>query len=596
MHVEGFDASQAELENHEAVDAPPVGASPTPAYYLNDFHSVIQGVEQLHGSLLNADEQAYLRKLKALSLPAQQLYARLVNRKGPYFRVTRLAYPEIGVPDQPIAELVAHRLLEICVTLPPVPRQKRLLACFTLPELVAALKNHAAPKRACRAAFLDWLGAWEGFGAWGSRILKEHLVVELPESDPWPFMRFLFFGELRENLSDFVTRALGHIVTESFAPANLHPCFSSRAQADDAYRMARYYQTFAEIRETRPAAELLEWWHGHGIGRHALADGRFWFDRLVDRLGKRLERENEIDAALALYATSPVAPARERQARLLIKTGRPAEAVTLLQTMQATPCHPEEAYTARHLLARLEKRSRRSEAREFQLAGRTITLPYAPRNGAVETAGGQPDMNVEAAVLAYYRAQGWQGVHAENWLWNASFGLLLWDIIYDPALGVFHSPLQFAPSDLYTPDFYNRRQHAIEARLISLQNPLQAYQIISRHCQAKHGLANPFVAWHENLPDILSVMLERVPPDGHAAVLRHMARNFRHHSHGFLDLFIWNAQDYRFIEIKGENDHLAAHQFEWLRFFAEAGIKVSLEKVQRPTQISGAHVKETKSP
>jgi len=279
---------------------------------------------------------------------------------------------------------------------------------------------------------------------------------------------------------------------------------------------------------------------------------------------------------LALYATSPVAPARERQARLLLKAGRQTEAIALLQAMAAAPCHPEEAYAARQLLARLARKTRRSESRQFQQTSRSITLHYAPRSTA------DPGMTVEAAVLAHYRAQGWQGVHSENWLWNASFGLLLWDIIYDPRLGVFHAPLQFAPSDLYLPAFYERRQEAIEARLRLLRQPEQAYRIVAEHFAAKQGLANPFVAWHEDLPEILHILLHRVPPEGHAAVLRHMARNLRHHAHGFVDLFLWNDRDYRFIEIKGENDHLAAHQFEWLRFFAKAGIKVSLEKVQRP--------------
>lgn len=556
------------------------------AYYLADFRTVIGQVERLYGPLLNADEKCYLARLKNLSLPAQHLYARLVNRKGPYFRTAQLDYPEIGELAAPIAELVAQGLLEICAAPPPLPKCKRLLACFTLPELRAVLKGHSAP-RAGRPALLDWLLAWDGLAGWLTGVLQEHPTVGLAVSDPWPFLRFLFFGELRDNLSDFVTRTLGHIVTETFAPANLHPCFLSRAEADDAFRMANLYRAFAEIRETHSARDLLQWWRGQSIERHALADGHTWFDRLVDRLGRRLEREFETDAALALYATSPVAPARERLARLLIKAARPAEAAALLQAMQASPCHPQEAYVARQLLARLEKKPRHSEARRFQVQSHTITLHYLPRSGAVgsvgsESVSGVPNVTVEAAVLAHYRAQGWQGVHAENWLWNASFGLLLWDIIYDPALGVFHSPLQFAPSDLHRPEFYSRREHAMEARLALLRQPPLALEIIARHWQTKHGLANPFVAWHEDLQDILAVMLQRVPPDGHAAVLRHMARNIRHHSHGFLDLFIWNAQDYRFIEIKGENDQLAAHQFEWLRFFAQAGINVSLEKVQRP--------------
>ena len=402
-------------------------------------------------------------------------------------------------------------------------------------------------------------------------------MIGLPESDPWPFLRFLFFGEQRENLSDFVTRALGHIVTESFNDAALRPYFCSREQADDAYRMAVLYRVFGEIRDARPAMEVLEWWRGQGIEREQLADGLRWFDRLVDRLGYRLERAREMEAALALYASSPVAPARERRARLLIKAGRKEEALVMLREMAAAPCHPEEAYKARQLLARLETKTRRTEAHQFQLESRSITVHYAPRFSV-----GEPGMTVEAAVLEYYRGQGWQGVHAENWLWRASFGLLLWDIIYDPGLGVFHSPLQFAPSDMYSPEFYSRRQEAIEARLALLSRPAQAFEIVAGNFEGKQGIANPFVGWHDGLLEVLGVMLERVPGAGHAAVLRHMARNLRHHAHGFLDLFIWNERDYRFIEIKSENDKLAGHQFEWLRFFGEAGINVSLEKVERP--------------
>jgi hypothetical protein len=552
-----------------------VTAAPAFPYYLSDFDSVIEGVEQRYAALLNADERAYIARLKSLSLPARMLYVRLVNRKGPYFRVARLDYPEIGALDAAIAELLAHGLLEICVTAPHPKRRLRLLSCFTLPELRAWLKAH--PITAGRPALLDWLAAWDDCSIWLQDVLQAQPVIGLPESDPWPFLRFLFFGELRDNLSDFVVRALGHIVTESVDATALRPLFTRRVQADDANRMACLYRHFSETRDGKSAMALLEWWRGHAIERQDLQDGHAWFDRFIDRLGRRLERENQPAAALELYADSPVAPARERRARLLIKAGRKAEATSLLQTMAAAPCHPEEAYAARQLLARLEKNARQTEAWQFQRINRTLDLPYTPRAGFGDTA-----TNVETAVLNHYRARGWQGVHAENWLWNASFGLLLWDIIYDPALGGFHSPLQFAPADLYGPDFYSRRQQAIETRLEFLRTPRRAFEIAAGHFAAKQGIANPFVAWHEDLPDILEVMLQRVPADGHAAVLRRMARNPRHHAHGFLDLFIWNDSNYRFIEIKGENDRLAGHQFEWLRFFAEAGINVSLEQVRRP--------------
>lgn len=543
-----------------------------PAYYLRDFDCVADGVRRLYAALLTPEEQEYLARVKRLSMPARQLHARLVNRKGPYFRRARLCYPEIGALDAPLAELAAEGLAVRCAVLPEAELRERLLACFTLPELRAELSPRAAPRT--RAALLGWLAAWEGFDAWMAEVLARHEVVGLAADDPWAFLRFLFFGEPRDNLSDFVTRALGHVVTESFAPEHLRPHFATRAAAEDAWHMARLYRRFSEIRDLWPAAEVLAWWHSQRIGRDRLAGGHDWFDRLVDRLGRRLERQKAADAAMALYATSPAAPARERRARLLIKSGQREAASALLREMAAAPCSNEESYAARQLLARLANEARHSEGRQLQRESRSLTLPYAPRSGF---GGG----SVEAAVLAHYRAQGWQGVHSENWLWNASFGLLLWDIIYDPSLGVFHSPLQFAPSDLYGPEFYGRRNTRIEARLDMLRRPAEALAVISKNLAAKQGIANPFVAWHDGLREILAIMLARVPGDAHAAVLRQMARNPRHHARGFVDLFIWNDRDYRFIEIKSENDKLAPHQFEWLRFFAKAGINVSLENVRR---------------
>jgi DNA polymerase-3 subunit epsilon len=118
--------------------------------------------------------------------------------------------------------------------------------------------------------------------------------------------------------------------------------------------------------------------------------------------------------------------------------------------------------------------------------------------------------------------------------------------------------------------------------LATLKNANNAFKIMRKNFENKNGVSNPFVSWHEDLLDVLEVMLRLVPHESLIAALRHLALNVRKHSSGLPDLFIWNVPDYRFIEIKAENDHLSGHQYEWLRVMAEAGINVSLEKVERP--------------
>ena len=540
-------------------------------YYLDDFMQVVEAVQTRYAFLLSAQEREHLAKFRALTKPALMLYVRLVNRRGQCFRVERLVYPEIERLDLAVVELLATGLLQSCTGELDPAALNQALGCFTQLELRTALCNHPVPKGMRKRELLSWIGAWAGCCDWTTQLLVSQAVVRIPENDPWPFLRFLFFGELRDNLSDFVTRALGHVVTESVDAAHLAPHFASRAEARDAYRMAALYVEFRHVREAGPAEQTLGWWLDQAVERGTLVAGWKWFDRVVDRLGRLLERQNLTLAALELYETSPVAPARERRARLLLKCGRRDEAVILLHSMRDQPCHAEEAYAVRQLLARVERTSRRSEARAIELESGCLFLDYDVGD-------------VEAAVLTHYRRQGWNGLHSENWIWNAAFGLLLWDVIYDPASGSFHSPLQFAPSDLYEPTFYLRRESAVEARLGLLQNPDDALAIVQRNCAAKHGLANPFVSWHDDLPNVMEIMLRRLPAAGLAAALRHLAKDVRRHGRGLPDLFLWTDADYRFVEVKAENDHLAPHQYEWLHVLKNAGIRVDLERVRRPPE------------
>jgi hypothetical protein len=546
-----------------------------PAYYLQYFDAVLDGVKGQYGFLLNETERGYVKTLQSLPSPAKMLFARLVNRVGPCFRIDRLAYPEIGDVDAAATMLCEAGLLEFCTPEMPAAVLVRFLGCFTLPELRAAL-GVTAPTRLKKAECLAWMSGWPGLPAWLDAFLTAHPAIRISPRDCWPFLRFLYFGELRPNLSDFVTRDLGHVVTETIAAVHLRPLFPTRAHADDAYRLATLYVRFRDLRGAQPALETLAWWRAQGIVRERLLAGREWHDRLVGRLGRLLEREGEPAEALALYATSMAPPARERRARLLLAAGDRQAACSLLREMQTAPHDGAEAYVARQLLARLQNAARRSQARAYQQASRAIILDYEE--------GG-----VEAAVLAHYRGQGWQGAHVENWLFKACFGLLLWDIIFDPALGVFHSPLQLAPSDLYSPEFFARRRAGIETRLALLDTPAAALSLVQAHHEAKYGIANPLVAWHENLAPLLAIFVTRLPGAGLAAALRHIGADVARHATGLPDLFIWNDDDYRLIEIKSETDHLAGHQFEWLTRLAEAGINVELNRIFRPRGMAPAH-------
>ena len=100
-------------------------------YYLDHFTQVIDGVQARYGFLLTAPECQHLAKLKALTTPALMLYARLVNRRGPCFRVARLVYPEIEPLDLAVAELLAAGMLQSCDGELEPASLDQVLDCFT---------------------------------------------------------------------------------------------------------------------------------------------------------------------------------------------------------------------------------------------------------------------------------------------------------------------------------------------------------------------------------------------------------------------------------------------------------------------------------
>jgi hypothetical protein len=539
-------------------------------YYLQHFREVLHSVQARYGFLLSAAEHNYIARVDRITLPAQMLYARLVNRRGPFFRADKVSYTELPDAESAIAELKQNGLLD---PLPPsclAADAEPILRCFTLPELLAELRQHKTAVPSRRSDLLPWLLSREQLPTWLSALLSRYPVIRLAADDPWAFLRFLFFGELRDNLSDFVVRELGFVVGERIPANEIAVKFETRQQATDAFRMACLYEDFRRLRDILPPRETLAWWIDKAVDRSGLRGGVEIFDRLVDRLGRRLERAKEHATALALYETSPQAPSRERRTRLLIRDGRLAEATILAQEMAAGPHSVEEAYAARHLLRRLQKSGPAiSDARRLQKLGRSIhvTDQLSP---------------VEIAVLAHYKRDGWDGVHAENWLWLAAFGLLFWDIIHDTAQGVFHSPLQIGPSDLYTRNFYARRHADIEARLAEINDQSQSSMITERVFRSKHGFANPFVPWQENVLTYVQTLISRLPGQSLAAVLGRLSQDIRHHARGFPDLFLWSGTNYSFVEVKSESDQLSPQQYEWLTFFEGCGIPVFVDNVRRP--------------
>ncbi|KAH7690344.1 Phosphodiesterase I protein [Dioscorea alata] len=73
--------------------------------YQRNFRLLVQDVLHKHLHLFVNEETSFLGSFNLLSDDAQRLFVRLYTRKGPWFRMANISYPEISDPKKAILEL-----------------------------------------------------------------------------------------------------------------------------------------------------------------------------------------------------------------------------------------------------------------------------------------------------------------------------------------------------------------------------------------------------------------------------------------------------------------------------------------------------------
>lgn len=546
----------------------PVPASlDDPLYYLENMDILVAWVYDHHRDLLTTQERDRLAVFAALGSGPRALLTRMVMRNGDLFRVDKLRYPELPVPEaEALAILVQNGWLD---TAPDLCLDE-LFRLFTLAELrpafMAWLQAQGYSKTVGKAQMREALTA--SFGE--PRTVQDWLtgadnnppgVVQLQDMALFDRIRLMFFGNLRQGWTDFVLVELG---IQQFEPVPFTPESRAFQQRSDVDCYLQMHQCRERLDNGEPAAEV---WSAlpPPVDNPWLASRR---ERLLLELGRQADRQGEQELALQVWGASQHREARLKQLRLLERMKRFDQAWSIACRWQATELSDAETQGLNRLLKRLATKVGthkpvtvdNPEVAEFRLA-----LPR-PETGTVEL-----------AALTYLSTDEAPVFYVENTLINALFGLLCWPVIFRPLPGAFFHPFHTGPADLLRDDFVARRQQAFEERFSLLET--EAYrQVILEAFRQKQGIANPFVVWPVLDEDLLILALDCIPARHLQALFRRLLNNIREHRSGFPDLirFVPDAPDpeqrYEMIEVKGPGDRLQDHQVRWLYFFARQGI------------------------
>jgi hypothetical protein len=530
-------------------------------YYLDNFQRVLEWIAQRYDDLLDDEERTFIAVFPTLPRPARALFVRMVMRKGSLFRASKLNYAEIGCTLAAAGPLLPTGWVE----LDPLVSLDELFELASKPEIAHIFRLSLQQKGAKKAEQLASLRAEFGdsrrFSHWYRECPDTALRIRAkPLCDR---LRLIFFGNLRQDWTEFVLSDLGIYRFEQVEFSQASRGFRSRRDIDLYLRLHTCRERFEagepldaivpELPSPEPGNEWL--------------DGRR--EKLMFRIGQQFEKQHDYARAHEVYAACRFPGARARAIRVLEKDGHYAQAHALLLRAQAAP----ESDAERQHLLRVAPRLARKLGHPRVVARRPAPAERIdlclPMPGA--------EWWVEGVVRDHLACADAPVFYVENALANALFGLLCWRAIFCAIPGAFFHPFHRAPSDLHSPDFYQRRASEFDACMAEL-NDGRYRDTIRRHFFEKAGIQSPFLSWDYLDEQLIDLALDCIP----AAHLKRWCERILHdvkaNRSGFPDLIqFWPAQQrYRMIEVKGPGDRLQDNQLRWIEYCATHEMPVAV--------------------
>ncbi len=569
-----------------------------PDYYLDNFFLVLDTVVERDEHLFDASELDLFYRLHALPSPELRLIVRLFNRRGPYFRVDRLQYPEIPSARDTVASLEArglvrwYRAVGSSEHVEPQVECRRLdleaaLRAYTLVELRAVSRQFEldpAPRRNLLGALLKI-----DPGRLADHLLEIGDLVEIVHRPLLERVQLLFFLNSRQDVSTLVTSHLALVRFPAYRVWRTRPVFPDRGAFEEFLEAGAEREALQNARIGKDM-ELAERVGGRAfeafLDSCPSASGFLErFDARFVRAGTAMEYARIAESrcgpaeAARVYAALLDAGlperyrgrARVRYALNLQKAGDLVGALAACSDGLADPAVREGECVElqqrrKRLLAAVSRARRGGEAGETGVAclmdgavpaeghdldakGRAapvrevvVRRPVACRGPArrlLFTDAGGNVVSVESVALAAYRAAGLDGVSTENTFFTTLFGILFWDILFSAVPDVFQAPYQDAPLDLGTEAFYSARREAIRERVEELKHA--GLEVLREHYTRYRGMSARGVAWDAYSLDQLAEGMRRLGGASVAAILDHLARDYASRRRGMPDLLVWSG-------------------------------------------------------
>ncbi|PRQ38139.1 putative phosphodiesterase I [Rosa chinensis] len=600
---------------------------PSAIKYQDNFCVFIREVLRNSSHLLTDDEKNFIESFTSMSDDSQRLFVRLYTRKGPWFRLSAISYPEVLDPQQAVKELsetgyascfeIINKLSDDCI--------KEILDLLTVSELreiLCILKqgcNRGLRKQDLIASLISSYDE-DLCPLLPSMVLHRTgscvRISSNAESLIWRAER-LFFLNGEQDLSAFLLVDLGIVKYPTYKCIVSQQIFSARDDLlgyEEAIEVAQIVDEALDGSNTGLVLKCIKIADSHlsnpvqSLTSESMAPFLSHFSATfvnskVVLLGiSFLEREHRYNDAIYLLKRLLNCFARDgRRGYWTLRLSIDLEHMGYLNEslLVAENGLLDEWVRAGSRVAlqrrvlRLGKPPRRWKTPSFAESVKRkimeVNVPGRPLNCAIGTKSrfyGEDgeQCGVEQLALQYYAEEGgWQGVHTESGIWLTIFGLLMWDIIFSNVPNVFRTRFQTAPLDLETDSFYLVRKNHIESHLQKILDGM-AEEILITSWELHEGTACRGVNWGRHSLSELRAAVTCIGGPCVAAFCRHLAQDYRSWSSGMPDLLLWRFHgkyrgEAKLVEVKGPRDRLSEQQRAWLLLLMDCGFNAEVCKV-----------------
>ncbi|KAK9141385.1 hypothetical protein Scep_011066 [Stephania cephalantha] len=603
----------------------------TTKYQLN-FQILVKEVLKNHCHLFTDEEKLFIDCFSSLSDEGQRLFIRLYTRKGPWFRMSEVSYPEIVDCQQAIVALVAKGFFySLDYKKDPCNADmKEVLDLLTVSELreimkLTSSKLHRGISSKRRNELITSLLSSYTDGMCPTLpslvFSRTGTCVRISQTADFLLWRIqrLFFLNGEQDLSAFLMVDLGRVKYPTYNCAISNHLFSSRGELlayEEAIEVAQLMDEALDANDTEMVMRCIETsdgrltcdgsqsFHPDAIRTFHLFFSAPWIYSKVVTLGVSfLERERRYDDAIRLlkHLLGDISSDGRRgywTLRLSIDLehiGHLNESLSVAEEgLLDSWVRAGSRMALQRRVLRLAKPPRRwktpsfsqsikRKIKEVHIVGRPLNCDLGMRNRYYGEDGEQ--CGVEELVLQYYAGEGggWHGVHTESGIWMTIFGLLMWEIMFADIPDVFHTRFQIAPLDLETDNFYIARKSLIESHLERIKGGM-AEEILITSWESHFGTSCRGVNWDRfSLPD-LRAAVTCVGGSCLASLCRLLAQDFRSWSSGMPDLLLWRffgeySGEAKLVEVKGPRDRLSEQQRAWLLLLEDCGFTTEVCKV-----------------